>query len=382
MDIVLPQEGTLIARVERPGIGPAVAVVRGGEVVDITSKEVATVRDLCELDDPAGYAASAEGESVGTVAAIGANSFEADRDPEKPWFLAPCDLQVVKACGVTFAGSMVERVIEERAAGDPALAHDIRSRIGARIGDTLSNLTPGSPEAMEVKKALIEEGLWSQYLEVGIGPDAEVFTKAPVMSSVGTGAHVGIHPMSSWNNPEPEAVLFIASSGKVVGAALGNDVNLRDVEGRSALLLGEAKDHNATSAIGPVLRLFDASFSIDDVRKMEIDLHVEGFDGFVMDGSSDMSQISRDPLDLAAQTLNDNHAYPDGAVLYCGTLFAPTRDRDTEGGGFTHHIGDRVTISSRQLGALTNQVHHCADCARWDFSASHLMRNLAGRGLL
>jgi fumarylacetoacetate (FAA) hydrolase family protein len=377
-----PSIGIVLARIERPGIGPCVVTVRDGDVVDITSREAPTMRDICERADPAAAVAAASGDRVGSVDEVAANSPEDTRDRSKPWFLAPCDLQVIKACGVTFARSMVERVIEERAAGDPALAADIRGRIGTRIGETLRDIVPGSARAASVKQALIEEDLWSQYLEVGIGPDAEVFTKAPVLSAVGTGAHVGIHPASRWNNPEPEVVLCVNSRGQTVGAALGNDVNLRDIEGRSALLLGKAKDNNASTAIGPAIRLFDDNFTIDDVRAMTIALTVKGVDGFVLEGSSDMGQISRDPLDLAAQTLSDTHAYPDGVMLFCGTMFAPTKDRDAPGSGFTHHLGDTVSISAQELGTLTNEVHHCADCERWEFSASHLMRNLAARGLL
>src|SRR5690606_27366505 len=105
-------------------------------------------------------------------------------------------------------------------------------------------------------------GVWSQYLEVAIGKDAEIFTKTQPMASVGFGAQIGIHPESHWNNPEPEVVLAVARTGKIRGATLGNDVNLRDYEGRSALLLGEAKDQNASCAIGPFIRLFDETFSL------------------------------------------------------------------------------------------------------------------------
>jgi fumarylacetoacetate (FAA) hydrolase family protein len=296
--------------------------------------------------------------------------------------LAPCDLQAVKACGVTFARSMIERVIEERAAGDPSRAREIRTRVASIIGDSLRDLVPGSEEAAKVKSALIEEGLWSQYLEVGIGPDAEVFSKAQPMSSVGWGASVGLHPISRWNNPEPEIVLAVDSKGRVKGATLGNDVNLRDVEGRSALLLGKAKDNNASSSIGPFIRLFDDGFGIDDVRKAELELVVEGEDGFVLNGSSSMKEISRDPLDLVRQTLGRHHQYPDGFMLYLGTLFAPVEDRDVPGEGFTHRTGDIVSISTPALGTLTNVVRMATECPPWTFGAGALMRNLAGRGLI
>jgi fumarylacetoacetate (FAA) hydrolase family protein len=288
----------------------------------------------------------------------------------------------VKAAGVTFAVSMLERVIEEKARGNPAAAATIRTEIGKLIGDDLSKLKPGSPEAMHLKEVLIKQGAWSQYLEVGIGPDAEIFTKAPPMSTVGTGADAGLHPASSWNNPEPEIVLIVASTGAIVGATLGNDVNLRDVEGRSALLLGKAKDNNAAAAVGPFIRLFDAGFTLDHVRQTTVTLTVEGEDGFRLEGSSSIAKISRDPADLAAQMIGPHHQYPDGAALYLGTMFAPIKDRDAPGGGFTHKYGDIVTIAAPELGSLVNRMKRTDACAPWTYGASHLMRYLAGRGLL
>lgn len=377
------QNGTFVGRIWRPDVaGPSVVVVRDGQLFDITSRDVPTMRDLLERDDPAGFAIAAGGDRIGAIDEIAANSTESAGDDGQVHFLAPCDLQAVKACGVTFANSMVERVIEERAAGDASKAEAIRKRVDAAIGDSLSNITPGSPEAASVKQALIDEGMWSQYLEVGIGPDAEVFSKAQPLSSVGWGASVGLHPISSWNNPEPEIVLAVDSRGTVKGVALGNDVNLRDVEGRSALLLGKAKDNNASCAIGPFIRLFDNSYGVDDMRAAEIDLKVEGEDGFVLHGKSSMNQISRDPLDLVAQTRGRHHQYPDGFMLFLGTLFAPTEDRDTPGGGFTHKIGDVVTISNADLGALTNTVRLSTECPEWTFGTSALMRNLAARNLI
>jgi fumarylacetoacetate (FAA) hydrolase family protein len=372
-------QGTYLGRIWSPQArGPSIVTLRDGRLYDITSRAGPTVRDICEMKDPVGYVLSAAGKDIGSVEDIAANPCNSDHIH----FLAPCDLQSVKACGVTFASSMVERVIEEQAAGDPLKAQDIRSRIGARIGDSLSNIVPGSIEAAAVKAALIEEGLWSQYLEVSIGPDAEVFSKAQVLSSVGTGAEVGLHPISKWNNPEPEVVLAVSSKGKIVGATLGNDVNLRDIEGRSALLLSKAKDNNASCAIGPMIRLFDDSFTLDDVRNAELDLTVTGEDGFVLNGHSSMKQISRDPEDLVEQTIGRHHQYPDGFMLFLGTLFAPTQDRDVAGEGFTHKIGDVVEISTSMLGTLTNTVRLSTDCDEWTFGVSHLMRNLAQRNLI
>ncbi|KQV42350.1 fumarylacetoacetate hydrolase [Rhizobium sp. Root73] len=375
--------GTFVGRVWRPDVaGPALVVLRGGDLIDITSKDVPTMRDLLELEDPIGFLSDCQGERLSTLEAIMTASVEAAGDLSAIHLLAPCDLQAVKACGVTFARSMIERVIEEKAAGNPALAETMRQRVTAIIGDSLRDLKAGSPEAAKVKAALIEVGVWSQYLEVGIGPDAEVFSKAQVLASVGWGASVGLHPISKWNNPEPEIVLAVDSQGRVKGATLGNDVNLRDVEGRSALLLGKAKDNNASSAIGPFIRLFDDTYTIDHVRKADLSLTISGPDGFVLKGASTMREISRDPLDLVFQTIGRHHQYPDGFMLFMGTLFAPVEDRDAPGQGFTHKIGDVVTISNAELGSLTNTVRLSTECPPWTFGPSALMRNLAARGLL
>ncbi|MBB6484501.1 fumarylacetoacetate hydrolase family protein [Rhizobium lusitanum] len=371
--------GTFVGRIWRPDAeGPALVTVRDGALHDITSKQAPTMRDLVEMDDPVAFVRAQKGEAVGSLDTL----LAAKPDRSAIHLLAPIDLQAIKACGVTFARSMLERVIEERAAGNPDLAEAIRGKVTALIGDSLRNLKAGSPEAAKVKAALIEEGVWSQYLEVGIGPDAEVFSKSQVMSSMGPGADVGLHPISKWNNPEPEIVLAVDSQGRVRGATLGNDVNLRDVEGRSALLLGKAKDNNASCSIGPFIRLFDETYGLDDVRNADLDLKVEGEDGYVLHGRSSMKEISRDPLDLVAQTIGRHHQYPDGLVLFMGTLFAPVEDRDTPGQGFTHKVGDIVTISNDRLGALQNRVLLSTECLPWTFGTSHLMRNLARRGLI
>jgi len=377
------ETGTFVGRLWRPDVaGPSLVVLRGGDLYDITSKEAPTMRDLIERDDPVAFLMQQEGERLASLETVMGGSVEAAGDLSTMHLLAPCDLQAVKACGVTFARSMLERVIEEKAAGNPALAEKMRERVTAIIGDSLRDLKAGSPEAAKVKAALIDEGVWSQYLEVGIGPDAEVFSKAQVLASVGWGASVGLHPISRWNNPEPEIVLAVDSQGRVKGATLGNDVNLRDVEGRSALLLGKAKDNNASSAIGPFIRLFDATYSIDDVRNADLSLTISGPDGFLLKGSSTMREISRDPLDLVSQTIGRHHQYPDGFMLFMGTLFAPVEDRDAPGQGFTHKLGDVVTISNAHLGSLTNTVRLATECPPWTFGPSALMRNLAARGLL
>ena len=372
--------GLWLGRVWRAGVGPCVVTLRAGRVIDITTRAAPTLRDVLEQSDIAGFVAGQPGLDLGPLDALAAASVEPAGDVDR--LLAPCDLQAIKACGVTFARSMVERVIEERAAGNPALAAEVRARVAGLIGDSLRDLVPGSAKAAEVKALLQAEGLWSQYLEVGIGPDAEVFTKAQPMAAVGYGASVGLHPISRWNNPEPEVVLFVTSTVRIVGAALGNDVNLRDVEGRSALLLGKAKDNNAAAAIGPFVRLFDAGFTLDTVRGLQLSLTVTGADGFVLQGASSMREISRDPADLVAQTCGRHHQYPDGFVLYCGTMFSPVQDRDGPGLGFTHHLGDVVTIAAPELGALVNTVRLSTEAPEWRFGTGALMRNLAGRGLL
>jgi fumarylacetoacetate (FAA) hydrolase family protein len=385
LDTALPRDGTtgtLVGRAWVPGDppGPSVVAVRGDSVYDI-STSAATMSDLCNAADPV-RAAAASGTNIGSIEAVLANSAHDAHDPSLPWFLAPVDLQTVKASGVTFAESLLERVIEEQAGGDKARAENIRARITSVIGEDLSQIEPGSESAMLLKQHLIDEGAWSQYLEVGIGPDAEVFTKASPMSAVGTGAEVGFRSDSSWNNPEPELVLVVSASGSIVGAALGNDVNLRDIEGRSALLLGKAKDNNAAAAIGPFIRLLDESLSLDDLRNLEIGLTLHGDDGFTLAGTSSMRSISRDIEDLVAATIGRHHQYPDGVVLFTGTMFAPTQDRDLPGEGFTHKIGDVVEISCPELGTLVNRVDHCEAVAPWTFGAGALMRNLAERGLL
>ncbi|MEH6693106.1 MAG: fumarylacetoacetate hydrolase family protein [Pseudorhizobium pelagicum] len=376
--MILPQDvsdALLVGRVwSKDAGGPCPVLLKNDRLLDLSSLSP-TLSGLLEIED-----LTTRLEDTSRFADLGA--IDAFLNGTVGELLAPVDLQAVKAAGVTFADSMLERVIEEQAKGDPLRAQEIRGRLAPVLGDNLKGLVAGSEKAAEVKKLLQELGLWSQYLEVGIGPDAEIFTKAQPMSSVGCGALVGIHPKSDWNNPEPEVVLAVTSTGKIVGATLGNDVNLRDFEGRSALLLSKAKDNNASCSIGPFIRLFDAGFSIEDVKTAEIALTVEGADGFTMTGVSPLAAISRTPEDLVSQLLNDNHQYPDGAVLFLGTMFAPVKDRRGAGLGFTHEIGDRVEISTPRLGRLINWVEHSNRCPQWTFGIAALMKNLAQRALL
>jgi fumarylacetoacetate (FAA) hydrolase family protein len=382
---LLPEDGetgALAGRVWLPAAsGPSVVAIRRDGVYDITA-QYPTMSSLAAQADPAGALRGAEGIAIGSLDAIAANTPPDRRDRDRPWLLAPIDLAVIKAAGVTFAVSMLERVIEERARGNPAAAVAIRAEITHLVGDDLSKLKPGSPEAMRLKEVLIAQAAWSQYLEVGIGADAEIFTNAPVLSSVGAGMDAGLHPHSSWNNPEPEVVLVVSGAGRIVGATLGNDVNLRDFEGRSALLLSKAKDNNASCSIGPLVRFFDGSFNLDDVRSMDVALTVSGEDGFVLEGLSSIRMISRDPQDLVQQAINANHQYPDGFVLFLGTMFAPTKDRDGAGQGFTHKTGDLVTIASPKLGKLVNRMRTSDACEPWNFGIGDLMTNLAMRGVL
>ena len=385
---VLPldaEQALLVGRVWLAGTGPVLVLVTPSEVLDLSAL-APTSSELLELPDVAALVRAALPQLprlAGTAEVLANSAFDA-RQPGLPWLLAPCDLQAIKAAGVTFVASMLERVIEEQARGDASKAAAVRAAVVAVIGENLASIEPGSAEADRLKAVLIAQGVWSQYLEVGIGPDAEIFTKSQPLSAIGTGAEVGIHPHSHWNNPEPEVVLAVNSRGQVVGAALGNDVNLRDFEGRSALLLGKAKDNNASCAIGPFIRLFDANFTLDQVRQCELRMTVTGPESppFVMQGGSSLAHISRDPLDLVGQAIGENHQYPDGFMLFLGTMFAPTQDRHGPGQGFTHVVGDTVCVATPQLGLLANRVT-TTDCApAWTFGIGALMRNLAQRGLL
>lgn len=386
----LPEDAgaaVLLGRAWIPGpvAGPSPVTVHQGQVHDV-SHLAPTVAQLLEQPDAAARLRRAveQGSAprVGPVGELLANSESRRRDPARPWLLAPCDLQAVRACGVTYVQSMLERVIEEFARGDPSQAEEIRERLDGELGAALSSVKPGSPEAQRAKAVLTERGLWSQYLEVGIGPDAEVFNKAQPLSAVGTGADIGILENSSWNNPEPELVLVADSRGTVRGATLGNDVNLRDWEGRSALLLGRAKDNNASCAIGPFIRLLDEGYGMEELRNTSITVEVRGEDGFHASGGYSLRQISRDPLELVRHAMGPHHQYPDGLALFLGTAFAPTQDRGEPGRGFTHRVGDRVCIGAPRLGMLVNRVDFAHRIAPWTFGVGALMANLAARGLL
>ncbi len=373
------KDGAFALRVQTPD-GPSVFALLGGAAFDMTPAFGTASAWLNSEDPVAAIRAQGVPAALDLPAAL-ANARHGARNPEKPWVIAPIDLQAIKAAGVTYVRSMLERVIEERCRGDASQADAVRGEVRAIIGDDLQNLVPGSAEAMAVKAALVAKGWWSQYLEVGIGADAEIFTKSPVLSAVGTGAKVGVHPISHWSNPEPEAVMVVNGRGKIVGATLGNDVNLRDVEGRSALLLGRAKDNNASCALGPMIRLFDAGFTLEDVRQAEITLTITGRDGFHLSESGRVGAISRDPADVVGQMIGPHHQYPDGAVLFLGTPFSPTKDRGAPGMGFTHQPGDVVRIASPRLGALENEVDRTDECPPWTFGIGALMANLARRGL-
>lgn len=380
---IVPPGGVYLGRARHPGFAhPLVITTHDGEVFDITSADAPTMRDVCEMADPVGFVEAARDTPIGTLDELAENSRAATRNPALPCLLAPIDLQAVKACGVTFVVSLLERVIEEQARGEPGRARALRGELVALIGDDLSELEPGSDAAEAVKQALIEKGMWSQYLEVGIGPDPEVFTKCPPMAAVGYGAEIGVLAASKWSNPEPEVVLVVASDGRIVGASLGNDVNLRDFEGRSALLLGKAKDNNASASVGPFVRLFDGNFTIDSVKRAEVELTVSGADGFEMTGRSAMDEISRPPEALVEAAIGAHHQYPDGLALYLGTMFAPVEDRDVAGEGFTHHTGDLVRIASAEIGVLENRVQDATRCAPWTYGARALMDDLAAANLI
>ena len=378
------ERATLLGRIWRPAAipGPAVVLVEKGEVFDITGAQPLVAEILNSEDPTALLKALRTREHIGPAPELLENSIVPHAAANAPFCLAPADLQSLKACGVTFVDSLLERVIEEHCDGNAARAAEARREIESQIGNELRSVHPGTLEAEALKRVLQARGLWSQYLEVGLGRYVEVFTKAQPLSAVGFGAEIGLHRDSVWNNPEPEVVLAVNAAGKIVGCTLGNDVNLRDFEGRSALLLGVAKDNNASCAIGPFIRLLDENFDLGALRKLSIDLSIEGADGFVLHAESDLAAISRDIEDIVSQVIGPHHQYPDGLMLFTGTMFVPTSDRNGCGLGFTHKQGDVVRIHSPQLGTLINRVGYSDEVEPWTFGALHLMRNLAARGHL
>jgi len=378
------EHATLLGRIWRPGptAGPSIVMIEKGEVFDITASHP-LMAEILNSDNPLALIRTTAGrEHVGSALELMENSLAPRPESTKPYFLAPADLQSLKACGVTFVNSLLERLIEEHCGGEAARAGAVRREIESQIGDELRSIRPGSAAAQALKGVLQARGLWSQYLEVGLGPHVEIFTKSQPLSAVGTGAEIGLHRESVWNNPEPEVVLAISAAGKIVGCTLGNDVNLRDFEGRSALLLGVAKDNNASCALGPFIRLLDENFDLDQLRKLSISLNIQGADGYSLNDRSDLQAISRDVEDLASQVIGPHHQYPDGLMLFTGTMFVPTSDRAAVGAGFTHVQGDVVRIHSTRLGTLINRVGYSDQIEPWSFGATHLMRNLAARGYL
>ncbi|PQA89404.1 fumarylacetoacetate hydrolase family protein [Hyphococcus luteus] len=366
-------DAALVGRVwiDGPTPGPRITAVRDDMLIDL-SEITPTMADLLDRSDAVECVKTYKGAILGSIQCF----------LDKGALLAPCDLQAIKAAGVTFVSSAIERVIEEQCQGRSERAGEIRNTLRTALGNALQEVVPGSLQARDLKKFLTEKQLWSQYLEVAIGPDPEIFTKAQPMSAVGCGADVGVHRQSQWNNPEAEIVLAISSAGSIVGASLGNDVNLRDIESRSALLLGKAKDNNASCAIGPFIRLFDNRFRLDDVRSAEVQVTITGADGFKETGVSSMGDMSRDPVALTEATIGPSHQYPDGLMLFLGTTYTPASDRIKKGGGFTHKIGDAVRIESPKLGALENRVTTSDLAPPWRYGVRELMRSLAARRLL
>jgi len=486
------KEGTFVGRVWRADVnGPSVVKLDNeGYLVDITTS-FPTVSALCEQENPAEAVKAVTGERIGKLSDILATTARHTKKDDKPYLLSPIDLHAVKAAGVTFAESLVERVVEKMAGGDRDKALGIRIGVLSDIatilkkdgalqtlavlrqrydalqgqadnGEALRTLgvevaqlrsesinfketPPGSKPALQIRDLLImkfaafkideavhkyanddpaaaelvraqltrrfkqvtdavnsgkEEGFsdatlkeirdflsglgtgaGKSYIEVGLGPKAEIFTKAQPMSSVGHGADAGYLEESKWNNPEPEVVLVTNSRKEIVGAALGNDVNHRDIEGMSELLLGECKDQNASCAVGPFIRLIDkTSFKQEDIDTMKVEVHVKGTDGFELYSDSSMEKISRKPEELVNQMFKQ-HQYPDGAVLFCGTMFSPVKDRDEPTKGFTHKVGDHVTIRSDKLGSLTNRMDYTQNVEPWIYGVGKLMQNLAERGV-
>jgi len=379
---VLPSDGyagTLVGRALFPGVfpGPCVVAIREDGVHNI-SGTVPTMAQLLNAPNPLATLQRALRNCVylGPLESLLENSTPSTHDPLKPYLLTPIDLQAVKAVGLTFVNGLLQRFADDN--GGAATVAKMEKAAGVALGKIL----PGSEEAARLRTALMEDGLWNDTLEVGFGPDVELFTKAQPLSAVGTGAEIAVLPTSKQTFAEPEVVLMLNADGKICGATLGCDMTARDVEARSLLLLGRAKDQNATCAVGPFIRLFDQTFSLPNVQGMNLTYAFEGADDAVFTDTGSMDQIGRGLITLARQVVNEHHGYPDGVALFTGCMFKAPSSRGASDTPFTHQVGDVVIIKASPLGTLINRVNTTDKVRPWSFGMSDLMANLANRQLL